>query len=243
MSLQRCYELFKICCTWKKECHDPDTEGYCPCQVPGFGWWPGSLSQPLWPSPPACCSWWSVPTSPASTPRSHPGIPQSAWSWYGVYMFSILPTTRTIMALNWWKQGHLIHRHYMPRIFFSYWRQQLRSVSVSRLFICFSFFFSLLSSATAFMFPRQPSPTGYHNTYQLYTMENTRQTILNDYITSQQMHVIPRPDMARGLSPREQPVTIPYAAGARGTALWQLTLSHLLQQEGGEAAGERGYSI
>ncbi|XP_029957721.1 nuclear receptor corepressor 1 isoform X2 [Salarias fasciatus] len=68
----------------------------------------------------------------------------------------------------------------------------------------------------AFMFSRQPSPTGYHNTYQLYTMENTRQTILNDYITSQQMQVIPRSDMARGISPREQPVTIPYPAGARG---------------------------
>lgn len=49
--------------------------------------------------------------------------------------------------------------------------------------------------------------------------------------------------MARGLSPREQPVTIPYAAGARGTALRQLTLSHLLQQERGEAVGERGYSM
>lgn len=104
MSLQRRYELFKICCTWKKECYDPNTEGHCPSQVPGVGWWPGSLSKPLWPSPPACCSWWSVPTSPASTPRSHPGLPQSAWSWYGVYMFSILPTNRTIMALNWWKQ-------------------------------------------------------------------------------------------------------------------------------------------
>ncbi|KAM4726726.1 nuclear receptor corepressor 1 isoform 3-T3 [Anableps anableps] len=68
----------------------------------------------------------------------------------------------------------------------------------------------------AFMFPRQPSPTGYHNTYQLYTMENTRQTILNDYITSQQMQVIPRPDMARGLSPREQPVALPYSAPPRG---------------------------
>lgn len=56
-------------------------------------------------------------------------------------------------------------------------------------------------------------------------MENTRQTILNDYITSQQMQVIPRPDMARGLSPREQPVAIPYPAGARGTALHQLTLA------------------
>uniref|UniRef100_A0A671YE40 Nuclear receptor corepressor 1 n=1 Tax=Sparus aurata TaxID=8175 RepID=A0A671YE40_SPAAU len=86
----------------------------------------------------------------------------------------------------------------------------------------------------AFMFPRQPSPTGYHNTYQLYTMENTRQTILNDYITSQQMHVIPRPDMARGLSPREQPVTIPYAAGARGIIdLAQMPPTILLPHPGG----------
>ncbi|KAM4547007.1 nuclear receptor corepressor 1 isoform 3-T3 [Fundulus diaphanus] len=68
----------------------------------------------------------------------------------------------------------------------------------------------------AFMFPRQPSPTGYHNNYQLYTMENTRQTILNDYITSQHMQNIPLPDMARGLSPREQPVAIPYAVPPRG---------------------------
>ncbi|KAM9384950.1 nuclear receptor corepressor 1 isoform 2-T2 [Pholidichthys leucotaenia] len=74
----------------------------------------------------------------------------------------------------------------------------------------------VLDPATAFMFPRQSSPTGFHNTYQLYTMENTRQTILNDYITSQQMQVIPRPDMGRVLSPREQPVGIPYPAGARG---------------------------
>ncbi|KAA8586384.1 hypothetical protein FQN60_000220 [Etheostoma spectabile] len=88
----------------------------------------------------------------------------------------------------------------------------------------------------AFMFPRQPSPTGYHNTYQLYTMENTRQTILNDYITSQQMQVI-RPDMARGLSPREQPVAMPYAAGARGMDLHQLTLCRLPQQ-----AGERPWA-
>ena len=89
------------------------------------------------------------------------------------------------------------------------------------------------------MFPRQPSPTGYHNTYQLYTMENTRQTILNDYITSQQMQVIPRPDMARGMSPREQPVAIPYAASARGMALNSLTL--LSASAGrGEAVGRRG---
>lgn len=68
----------------------------------------------------------------------------------------------------------------------------------------------------AYMFQRQPSPTGYPNTYQLYTMENTRQTILNDYITSQQMQVIPRAEVARGLSPREQQIAIPYPAGARG---------------------------
>nr|XP_057942610.1 nuclear receptor corepressor 1 isoform X2 [Doryrhamphus excisus] len=86
----------------------------------------------------------------------------------------------------------------------------------------------------AFMFPRQPSPTGYHNTYQLYTMENTRQTILNDYITSQQMQVIPRPDMARGLSPREQPVAIPYPAGARGIIdLAQMPPTILLPHPGG----------
>uniref|UniRef100_A0A3Q3MLD8 Nuclear receptor corepressor 1 n=1 Tax=Labrus bergylta TaxID=56723 RepID=A0A3Q3MLD8_9LABR len=99
------------------------------------------------------------------------------------------------------------------------------------LFICFVF---LLSAAAAFMFPRQPSPTGYHNTYQLYTMENTRQTILNDYITSQQMQVIPRPDMARGLSPREQQVAIPYPAGARGIIdLAQMPPTILLPHPGG----------
>ncbi|XP_071382038.1 nuclear receptor corepressor 1 isoform X1 [Centroberyx affinis] len=86
----------------------------------------------------------------------------------------------------------------------------------------------------AYMFPRQPSPTGYHNTYQLYTMENTRQTILNDYITSQQMQVIPRPDVARGLSPREQPIAIPYPAGARGIIdLAQMPPTILLPHPGG----------
>uniref|UniRef100_A0A7N6AUT8 Nuclear receptor corepressor 1 n=1 Tax=Anabas testudineus TaxID=64144 RepID=A0A7N6AUT8_ANATE len=68
----------------------------------------------------------------------------------------------------------------------------------------------------------------------LYTMENTRQTILNDYITSQQMQVIPRPDMARGLSPREQSVTIPYTAGARGIIdLAQMPPTILLPHPGG----------
>lgn len=71
-------------------------------------------------------------------------------------------------------------------------------------------------------------------------MENTRQTILNDYITSQQMQVIPRPDMARGLSPREQPVAIPYAPGARGTALRQLSLSRPATAGWGRGSGREG---
>lgn len=49
-------------------------------------------------------------------------------------------------------------------------------------------------------------------------MENTRQTILNDYITSQQMQVNLRPDVARGLSPREQQLGLPYPA-TRGLCL------------------------
>lgn len=69
------------------------------------------------------------------------------------------------------------------------------------------------SAAAAYLFQRQLSPTpGYPSQYQLYAMENTRQTILNDYITSQQMQVNLRPDVARGLSPREQPLGLPYPA-------------------------------
>ncbi|XP_047293091.1 nuclear receptor corepressor 1 isoform X25 [Homo sapiens] len=68
-------------------------------------------------------------------------------------------------------------------------------------------------AAAAYLFQRQLSPTpGYPSQYQLYAMENTRQTILNDYITSQQMQVNLRPDVARGLSPREQPLGLPYPA-------------------------------
>ncbi|XP_076851752.1 nuclear receptor corepressor 1-like isoform X5 [Brachyhypopomus gauderio] len=86
----------------------------------------------------------------------------------------------------------------------------------------------------AYMFPRQPSPTGYPNTYPLYTMENTRQTILNDYITSQQMQVIPRADVTRGLSPREQQMAIPYPPGARGIIdLAQMPPTILLPHPGG----------
>ena len=56
----------------------------------------------------------------------------------------------------------------------------------------------------AYLFQRHPSPAGYPNTYQLYAMENTRQTILSDYITSQQM------------SPREQQLAVPYPPGSQG---------------------------
>ncbi|XP_060999553.1 nuclear receptor corepressor 1 isoform X19 [Dama dama] len=70
-----------------------------------------------------------------------------------------------------------------------------------------------LEAAAAYLFQRQLSPTpGYPSQYQLYAMENTRQTILNDYITSQQMQVGLRPDVARGLSPREQQLGLPYPA-------------------------------
>ncbi|XP_073902853.1 nuclear receptor corepressor 1 isoform X18 [Castor canadensis] len=72
-------------------------------------------------------------------------------------------------------------------------------------------FHRALDPAAAYLFQRQLSPTpGYPSQYQLYAMENTRQTILNDYITSQQMQVNLRPDVARGLSPREQPLGLPY---------------------------------
>ncbi|KAJ8266327.1 hypothetical protein GJAV_G00129140 [Gymnothorax javanicus] len=89
----------------------------------------------------------------------------------------------------------------------------------------------------AYLFQRQPSPTGFHNTYQLYTMENTRQTIFNDYITSQQMQAIPRPDMARGLSPREQQMAIPYPPGVQGIIdLAQMPPAILLPHPGGPGA-------
>uniref|UniRef100_A0A672JII0 Nuclear receptor corepressor 2 n=1 Tax=Salarias fasciatus TaxID=181472 RepID=A0A672JII0_SALFA len=54
-------------------------------------------------------------------------------------------------------------------------------------------------------------------------LEN-RQTLLNDYITSQQMHQWPaaaamaaqRSDLLRGLTPRDQPLPLPYTAAPRG---------------------------
>lgn len=46
------------------------------------------------------------------------------------------------------------------------------------------------------------------------------------------MPFISRPDMNRGLSPKEQPVAMPYAAGGRGMALHQLNLPNAVRQAG-----------
>ncbi|NWR76524.1 NCOR2 protein, partial [Centropus unirufus] len=85
-----------------------------------------------------------------------------------------------------------------------------------------------LEAAAAYYLPRHlaPSPT-YPHLYPPYlirgypdtaAMEN-RQTIINDYITSQQMHhnaaataMAQRADMLRGLSPREPSLALNYAA-------------------------------
>lgn len=89
-----------------------------------------------------------------------------------------------------------------------------------------------LHTATAYYLPRHlaPNPT-YPHLYPPYlirgypdtaALEN-RQTIINDYITSQQMHhnaaasaMAQRADMLRGLSPRESSLALNYAAGPRG---------------------------
>ncbi|KAL8180184.1 UNVERIFIED_CONTAM: hypothetical protein K2H54_010169, partial [Gekko kuhli] len=86
----------------------------------------------------------------------------------------------------------------------------------------------------AYYLPRHlsPSPT-YSHLYPPYlirsypdtaAMEN-RQTIINDYITSQQMHhnaaataMAQRADLLRGLSPREPSLALNYAAGVRKMA-------------------------
>lgn len=89
----------------------------------------------------------------------------------------------------------------------------------------------LLAAAAAYYLPRHlaPNPT-YPHLYPPYlirgypdtaALEN-RQTIINDYITSQQMHhnaataMAQRADMLRGLSPRESSLALNYAAGPRG---------------------------
>ncbi|XP_060704160.1 nuclear receptor corepressor 1 isoform X11 [Hemiscyllium ocellatum] len=86
----------------------------------------------------------------------------------------------------------------------------------------------------AYLFSRQLSPNpSYSSHYQLYAMENTRQTILNDYITSQQMQVITKPDGTRGMSPRET-LGVPYAAGSR--AIIELgPVSHTILVPGGSS--------
>ncbi|XP_054551400.1 nuclear receptor corepressor 2 isoform X6 [Talpa occidentalis] len=88
-----------------------------------------------------------------------------------------------------------------------------------------------LDAAAAYYLPRHlaPSPT-YSHLYPPYlirgypdtaALEN-RQTIINDYITSQQMHhnaaaaMAQRADVLRGLSPRESSLALNYAAGPRG---------------------------
>ncbi|XP_048467365.1 nuclear receptor corepressor 2-like [Rhincodon typus] len=83
----------------------------------------------------------------------------------------------------------------------------------------------------AYCFPRALTPTGaYPHPYaplllqgcpEAAALEN-RQTILNDYITSQQMHhpattaVTHRAQLLRGLSPREQALTLGYCANPQG---------------------------
>lgn len=86
-------------------------------------------------------------------------------------------------------------------------------------------------AAAAYYLPRHlaPSPT-YPPLYPPYLLRGypdtaaleNRQTIINDYITSQQMHhnaataMAQRADMLRGLSPRESSLALNYAAGPRG---------------------------
>uniref|UniRef100_A0A3P9AIK9 Nuclear receptor corepressor 2 n=1 Tax=Esox lucius TaxID=8010 RepID=A0A3P9AIK9_ESOLU len=86
----------------------------------------------------------------------------------------------------------------------------------------------------AYYLPRHLAPNpGYPHPYPYLirgfpdtaALEN-RQTLLNDYITSQQMHQWPaaaamaaqRSDLLRGLSPRDQPLQLPYSAAPRGTS-------------------------
>uniref|UniRef100_A0A8C5G939 Nuclear receptor corepressor 2-like n=1 Tax=Gouania willdenowi TaxID=441366 RepID=A0A8C5G939_GOUWI len=84
----------------------------------------------------------------------------------------------------------------------------------------------------AYYLPRHLAPNpAYPNPYPYLirgfpdtaALEN-RQTLLNDYITSQQMHQWPaaaamaaqRSDLLRGLTPRDQPLSLPYSAAPRG---------------------------
>lgn len=88
---------------------------------------------------------------------------------------------------------------------------------------------SFSSSTAAYYLPRHLAPNpAYPHPYPYLirgfpdtaALEN-RQTLLNDYITSQQMHQWPamaaqRSDLLRGLTPRDQPLPLPYSAAPRG---------------------------
>lgn len=107
--------------------------------------------------------------------------------------------------------------------------------------------------AAAYYLPRHlaPSPT-YPHLYPPYlirgypdtaAMEN-RQTIINDYITSQQMHhnaaataMAQRADMLRGLSPREPSLALNYAAGPASTALSRALGAGWEEQAGSHTLG------
>lgn len=90
-------------------------------------------------------------------------------------------------------------------------------------------------TAAAYYLPRHLAPNpAYPHTYPYLirgfpdtaALEN-RQTLLNDYITSQQMHQWPaaaamaaqRSDLLRGLTPRDQPLPLPYSAAPRGNSI------------------------
>lgn len=95
-------------------------------------------------------------------------------------------------------------------------------------------FFFLPPPAAAYYLPRHLTPNpAYPHPYPYLirgfpdtaALEN-RQTLFNDYITSQQMHQWPpaaaaamaaqRSELLRGLTPRDQPLPLPYSAAPRG---------------------------
>lgn len=85
--------------------------------------------------------------------------------------------------------------------------------------------------SAAYYLPRHLAPApGYPHPYSPYLIQRfsdtaaleNRHTLFTDYITSQQMHQWPaamaqRPDLLRGLTPRDQPLTLPYSPAPRGT--------------------------
>lgn len=98
----------------------------------------------------------------------------------------------------------------------------------------FSSFFLPPPPAAAYYLPRHLTPNpAYPHPYPYLirgfpdtaALEN-RQTLFNDYITSQQMHQWPpaaaaamaaqRSELLRGLTPRDQPLPLPYSAAPRG---------------------------